>query len=208
MTETRGVDIESQTSGRHILSSLVLARIAMQPPGLVTGLLLIDIGLSFGYPVGISGQIRAVSALVAAISSLLLVYLSIKVSHRPLLLLGLLFFCISSIGCYYASVFSVMIVTYAIYGFGLPIVGTMTFTLVATHFPLGQRASKIGWILASPALGSIFGIFIINFMAESGGWRLAFLGFVFPVSLLSFAVAATGIPSLPQRFSVNREKHM
>ena len=186
-------DLVTPSSG--ILPALLIARISMRPPSLVTSLLLIDIGLSFSVDVGVAAQLSTVAALIAAISSLLMSILSEKIKHISLLLIGLMCFCLAALGGYMAPTFPMMLVMYAIYGFGLPIVGTMTFTLVASHFPLKKRASTIGWISASPPAASLLGIPIIVALDKIGGWRLAFIGVALPIAMLSLIVVLVGIPS-------------
>lgn len=58
--------------GKLALLALILSRSATQPHLAVTGLLLIEIGLTFGTPVGVTGQIRTASSVIAILFSLLM----------------------------------------------------------------------------------------------------------------------------------------
>ena len=100
---------ERLSSRRLMLASFMTSSFATQPPGLITMLLLIEIGLTFGQQVGISGQIRTLSSIVGLIVSLLLGALSIKFSSRSLLLTGLLLLNLSAIGCSIAWNFTSML---------------------------------------------------------------------------------------------------
>jgi DHA1 family inner membrane transport protein len=71
----------------------------------------------------------------------------------------------------------------------------MVTTLVATYFPLERRARAMGLIMAGAALLSVIGAPIIGFIEGLWGWRIAFLGFVLPISLLSLLLAMKGLPS-------------
>ena len=57
---------------RLLLPSLVISSFVTQPPLIITGLLLIDIGLTFSYPVGVAGQIRTTASVISAIIASLL----------------------------------------------------------------------------------------------------------------------------------------
>ena len=68
-------DAEADTvgnPGRMVLSSLAISRFATMPPGFLTGLLLLDIGNSFGLAVGVTGQIRTAASIVGVLSALLI----------------------------------------------------------------------------------------------------------------------------------------
>ena len=86
----------------------------------------------------------------------------------------------------------------------------MSMSLVADHFPLKKRTSAIGWIIAGTALSGIIGAPIIDFIAGLGGWRLDFLGFVLPISLLSLFLAAKSLPSTPysQQLEVSKGSYL
>jgi predicted MFS family arabinose efflux permease len=189
--------IEKRSPGKLILPSLVISAFATWIPWILTGLLLIDIGLTFGLSVGVTGQIRTISSIVGVISALLLGALSVRFSHRSLLMIGLLSISISALSCSLAPNFNVILLSYSILGLAMAIVLPMSMSLVADHFPLKKRTSAIGWIIAGTALSGIVGAPVIDFIAGLGGWRLAFLGFVLPISLLSLLLAAKGLPSTP-----------
>ncbi len=194
MSDSSSLVGEKREPGRLLLLSLVISRFATQPPAILTGLLLIDIGLAFGCSVGIIGQIRTLSAVVTVVFALLMGVLSSRFNHKSLLMLGLVFYCISAIGCGFASSFNVMLVAYSLSGLGLAMVAPMANTLVATYFPLEKRPSVIGLILAGAALSFVIGAPTIGIIDGLWGWRIAFLGFALPISLLSLSLASKGIP--------------
>ncbi len=57
---------EQPSAGRLIISSLALSRITTRTGGILMGLFLVDIGLTFGASVGVIGQISTLSSVVAA----------------------------------------------------------------------------------------------------------------------------------------------
>lgn len=187
---------ERVSPGGLLLPSLIVSSSVVWIPSLLAGLLLIDIGQTFGYSVGFVGQMFTVSRIVGVISALVMGVLSIRFKHKSLLMTGLLFFIISALGCSLAKNFNVMLVSYSLSGLGMAIVWPMSMALVGEHIPLQKRVDAIGWINAGAALAGVIGGPIIGFIAGLGGWRLAFLVFVLPVSLLGLLLTAKGMPSL------------
>ena len=194
----KGLPEEKRSSGRLILPSLIVSQLAIQPPYMLTGLLLVDIALTFGISVGVAGQIRTLSSIVAVVSALIMGALSIRFKHKSLLMTGLLFISISALGCSLAPDFYTMLVCYPITGLGMFMVRPMINTLIAEHFPLEKRAGAIGWTAAGGALAYLIGSPVIGLIAVIGGWRLAFLGFVLPLIVVSLMFAVVGLPSTPQ----------
>jgi predicted MFS family arabinose efflux permease len=187
--------IEGVTHGRLFLPSLFLSRFATQPHGLIAGLLLIDIGQTFGYPVGVTGQLSTASFIIGVIFALVTGVLSVRYKHKSLLIMGLVFFTISALGCFSAPSFAFMLLSYSFSGLGMALVPPMCNTLVGEHLPLEKRSSAIGWILAGGASSYLIGAPLIGVLAGYGGWRLAFIGYMLPICIASLAIAVIGVPS-------------
>jgi len=187
---------ERASPGKLVLPSLVISRFAIAGPEILTGLLLIDIGLTFGYSVGVMGQIRTICSIVAVFFALLMGILSVRFKHKLLLMTGLLLVSISALACSFASNFNVMLLSYSISGLGMAMVVPMTFALVGEHFALEMRPKAIGWIMTGAAVSYLVGSPVIGLIDIYGGWRLAFLGYVLPVSLLTLLLAAKGLPTI------------
>ena len=81
---------DEASPGRLTLPSLVMSRFAIQPSALLVGLLLLDIGSTFGLPVGVVGQLRTAASIVGVVSALLMGALSVRYRHKSLLMGGLL----------------------------------------------------------------------------------------------------------------------
>jgi len=73
-------DSEQASAGRLIIPSLALSRITTRTGGILTGLFLVDIGLTFGASVGVIGQIPTLSSIVAMAFALLIGVLSVRFS--------------------------------------------------------------------------------------------------------------------------------
>jgi len=187
---------ERTSPGKLVLPSLVISRFAVEPPGILTGLLLVDIGLTFGCSVGVVGQIRTICSIVAVFFALLMGILSVRFKHKSLLMMGLLLVSISALACSFASNFNAMLLSYSISGLGMAMVMPMAFASVGEHFALETRPNAIGWIMTGAAVSYLVGSPIIGLIDSYGGWRLAFLGYALPVSLLALLLAAKGLPTV------------
>jgi len=200
----------SQKPGKLFLPSLVFSRFALQPPLLIASLLLVDISRSFNQPVGITGQIRTIAALIAAISAILVSFLGFRFRPKSLLLVGLFFCSLFAIGGLFAINFSILLLVYALSGLGFALTDPNVYTLVGDHFPIKRRPVTIGWILSGAALAGIIGTPLIGIIvgAGLGDWRMAFLGFALPIALLSLITAAKSIPtsSVSQNYSNSPSK--
>jgi len=86
----------------------------------------------------------------------------------------------------------------------------MSFTLVGSYFPLDERANAIGWIIAGMSFSYLVGAPIIGFISGFGGWRLAFIGYVLPISLLGLFFAFVGLPpeSNSQHNAMGRRQYL
>lgn len=174
-----------------------MSRFALQPSTLLVGLLLLDIGGTFGLPVGVVGQLRTAASVVGVVSSLLMGALSIRYRHKSLLVGGLLVFIVSSVGCSLSMNFAMMLVFNSLAGLGTAMVAPMTVALVAEHLPLERRSGAIGWVIAGQSLAYLVGAPLIGFLAGYGGWRTPYLAFVMPTALIAALLSQWGLASKP-----------
>jgi len=186
---------EKSFPGKLFLTSLAMSNFATGPLGVLTGLLLIDIALTFEVSVGVMGQINTLSYVVAVIFSLFMGILSVRFRHKSLLMIGLLCVSISALGCFLAANFNLILTFYSLSGVGTAMVFPMAITLIGEHFPLEKRGNAVGWIIAAGSLSYLIGAPVIGFIAGIWGWRFVLLGFVIPISLASLFLAFIGLPS-------------
>ena len=193
----QSLSIEKGPSGKLSLFSLALSGFVTVTPTVLVTFLLIDIGLTFGTPIGVTAQIQTVSSVVGIISALLMGALSARYKHKSLLMVGLLFITISALGCAFAQNFNMMLLSYPLSGLGLGIVVPMSSTLVGELYPLDQRASAIGVLTAGMALSYAIGPRIIVYIAGIGGWRLAFLVFLLALLIAALLLTKIGLLASP-----------
>lgn len=194
---------EKRSQGRLFLPSLVISNFATGPLGVLVSLLLIDVAMTFEVSVGIMGQMSSASYIVAVIFGLIMSILSVRFRHKSLLIVGLLFLTISAIGCFFASSFGLMLLSYSLTGVGTAMIFPMATTLIGEQFPLRKRGTAVGWLIAGGSLSYLIGAPIIGFIAGIGGWRFTLVGFVIPISLGSLFLALVGLP--PPQIGDKRE---
>ena len=168
----------------------------MYPSQLVITVLLVEIAQDFGLPLGVSAQIRSLSLAIALVTALALGAFSVRYRHKSLLLAGLLALALSSLGCGVSLNFEMLLIFYTITGLGAAVVGPMATALVGEHFPAEKRAGALGWYGAAGGISHMVGSQVIGFIAVLGGWRLPFLVYALPVSLLSMALVWSQLPPL------------
>ena len=183
------------SSSRLILLSLVVPTSVVWIPSLLAGILLIDIGETFGQPVGVVGQLFTVTRIVGVASALVLGVLSARYSHKRLLLLGLFSYLLFAVGCFVAPSFGVVVISFSFSGLGLAVVLPMALALVGEHLPEERRAGAIGWISISTAISGIFIGPLVASIVAYGGWRLPIVVFVLPLTLLGLVLVQRWLPS-------------
>jgi len=187
---------KEKTSPKKIfLPTLIFCMFSAGPLAVLIGLFLYPIAAEFKVEVGIMGQINTLSSVAAVVFALIMGFLSVRFKHKSLLIIGLLFFGISSVGCFLATGFSWMLLAYSISGVGVAMINPMTNALIGEHFPLEKRANAIAWTVGAGALSYVIAPIIFNLLADYGGWRLTLLWFIIPLSFLSLSLAFVGIPS-------------
>jgi predicted MFS family arabinose efflux permease len=158
-------------------------------------LLLIEIGLTFGLPVGVTGQVGTAGSIAAFVSALLMGMLSVRFKHKSLLMTGLLLLSVATLGRGLASNFILFLMFSVLGGLGGAMATPMTTTLVAKHLPLQKRAGVIGSLMATTSVAYVIGAPVIRFICDIGGWRLPFLMYALPLPILSLLLAFKGLPS-------------
>jgi AAHS family benzoate transporter-like MFS transporter len=194
MDEESSQTEETRSVGWLFLPSIVLSRLATTTPGIIMTLLLIEIGLTFGLPVGVTEQLSTAGSIASFVSALIMGVLSVRYKHRSLLMTGLLIYSLSLLGRGLAPNFILFLMFGVLGGLASPMITPMTNTLVAKHLPLQKRTHVFGLLVAAASFFWVIGFIIIRFISDIGGWRLSFLGFALPLPLLGLLLAFKGLP--------------
>ncbi|MEJ2242623.1 MAG: MFS transporter [Candidatus Bathyarchaeota archaeon] len=150
--------------------------------------------------IAITSQIVTVANMVAAIVGLMLGVLSIRFSHKKLLVLGVMCIPIATLGCYLAPNFLFMQIFFSIEGIGTMIVWVMQLVLVGELLALNKRPQAIGWISTGSVFANMAGTLVISFFfIDTGSWRPFLLWFALPISLIALAAAYFGVPQSTQK---------
>lgn len=186
---------EAKTMGRLVVPALVLSRVAAQPHGLITALLLIEIAQTFNIPIGVAGQLSTAVSTVSVFMGLLMSFLAIKYNYRSLMLVGLAFYIMSFIGNYLAPDFASLLIMFSLIGVGTSMVSPMASALVGTLLSSDRRARIISWFFAGMAICVLVGSPYVTFITGIWGWRANFLLFALPFALTAIILTYVAIPS-------------
>ena len=185
---------DSDHSNKYILPSLAIARFAITPPGIVSGLLLVDIAATFDRSVAVMAQMRTTANTLSMVAALIMAVLSVRYRHRSLAFTGLLLVTVSGIGCFWAPTYESILIIYSLVGLGSSMVTPMTLTLVGEHLPREKRTNAFGWLIAGNSISYLIGAPLIAYIAGVGGWRTVFLLYVVPVTLIGLGFLYFGVP--------------
>lgn len=194
------MDTEKASTGKFFVPSIVVAYFSTWIIESLTGIFLIDITATFFGNTNLifiatASQLVTISSIVSVISGLFLGILSVRFSHRKLLIIGVLCVALGTLGCFFAPSFVFMQIFYPLEGIGTVTVGAMAFALVGDSLTLNKRPKATGWILAGGPIASIAAAFAISlFFSSTGDWRSFLLWFALPIAVIALMSASLGIP--------------
>jgi predicted MFS family arabinose efflux permease len=157
----------------------------------VAGVLLIEIGDSFGLPVGVANQLNATHSLLSLLTALAMGILSIKLSMELLLFVGLILSIISAVGSCLSPTFQSLFFLYSINGIAWSLVYPMSVALVGELFPKEKHADTLSKIFAVPPIITVFGAPFVGYIGE---WRKALLLYAIPIAATATILAKYSIP--------------
>lgn len=179
-------------SRRLTIPSLILPYLASMIPGLIISLLLIEIAFSFDIDVGVAGQLQTTASIVSAVMALLMGVLSVKYRHKSLLLTGLAFLAVASLGCYLTPTFVLLLLVYSLTGISMAMIQPMSQALIGNLFSVQERPKVMGYLIGGMAVSYVIGSPVVTIIDD---WRLAFILFLFPLVLFSIFLVIIGVPS-------------
>ena len=148
--------------GTLLILILTLSRLGPQTRGLITSLLLIEIGSTFDTSIGLSNQMISIASFASIMMALLMGLLSIRIKHRTLLLSGLVLLTVSALGCYVAPSFLFLLSFYALGGLATNMILPMVSTLVDQHVPKERRTNALSYLIAGNSILYLFGMPLVN----------------------------------------------
>jgi DHA1 family inner membrane transport protein len=185
-----------RSSNRLLLAALFITGFATHARLIISSLLLIEIGETFGQPVGLVGQITSAASSVQLVSALVMGVLVLRYRPRTLLLSGMGFYAASAVACFIAPSFATMMVAYSLGGVAAAMAFPMLGTIIGEALPPKERPKALGLITAGQPISFIVGTPLVNYIGGQSGWRMAFLAYMLPLVLVSFAMSYIGVPRI------------
>jgi DHA1 family inner membrane transport protein len=183
---------DTEKKGTLLILSLTLSRLSPQTRGLITSLLLIEIGSTFGTSIGLTNQMISIASIASLVMALLMGLLSVRVKHRTLLVSGLILLTVSTIGCYVAPSFPFLLAVFALGGLATNMIIPMVSTLVDQHVPNDRRTNALSYLIAGNSILYLLGMPFVNYL---GNWRQSFLFLTIPLLLVSLVMIIVFVPS-------------
>ncbi len=171
--------------------ALGLSRYAPRGATLVAGVLLIEIGATFGLPVGVVNQINATHSLFSLLTALAMGVLSIRFSMELLLFAGLGLAFMSAVGSCISPSFQLLFVLYSLNGVAWSLIYPMSVALVGELFPQEKRAKAFSIIFAIPPIITTFGASLLGYI---GDWRRAYMLYAIPIAAASLMLTKLSVP--------------
>jgi predicted MFS family arabinose efflux permease len=189
----------NETAKKSFIASLTVPIFASTISNTVLTLLLADIAITFfgnatPASVGIAGQLSTVNSIGEAAISLLMGFLVVRFRHKGLYLLGVFLVIASAVGNFLAPNLAWMQVFYFLEGMGSMMVAIIATTIVGDLLPANKKGKVISYIVAAVFMSSFAGPLLINYIADTQGWRYNFLFFIFPAILIGLIISLYGIP--------------
>lgn len=178
--------IDDRRRRRNILIAMCTALIAVVASVSALNVAQQDLAIDLG--ASQSQVLWIINAYTLALAALLMPVGAIgdRWGRKPVLLIGLLVFGLSSVGAAVATTTALMIVARVVAGVGAAMVMPVTLSVITSTFPPHERARAIGIWAGFAGSGGMIGLFVAAFMVDVATWRWAF---VLPIVLI--AVSAT-----------------
>jgi multidrug resistance protein len=147
---------------------------------------LVDISQDFGISVAVAGSLGAAYSLPAAFLAVIFGPLSDRYGRRTLMLFGLSFLTLASLGATLAPSFIVLVLCRVFAGLGAAALSPSVFAAVGDYFPYSERGRAFGWVVSGTTMAVVVGLPLGSLLAGYLSWRWMFglLAGVFLVVIL------------------------
>ncbi|MHA7135542.1 DHA2 family efflux MFS transporter permease subunit [Oerskovia turbata] len=142
------------------------------------------------------GWVNSAYLLTYAVLLLLAGRLGDRFGPKPVFVLGLVVFTLSSLWCGVSGSVEMLIVARAVQGVGAALMTPQTMSMITRVFPPRQRGAAMGLWGAVAGVATITGPLLGGVFVETWGWEWIF--FVnLPVGVVALVLALRSLPSLP-----------
>jgi len=159
---------------------------------------MVDVAASFQVQVGTAGMAASVGSISGMTFGLLLAVVSLRYSHKLLLLGGLVGTILGALGYYFAPTFPLLLASNIGVGAGIAIVSAMAYTIIGDVFPLQKRGRAVGTIVAFGTLAFVVGSPATGLLATYMDWRTVTIALTLPVAFASLVSAVFVVPKKQQ----------
>jgi predicted MFS family arabinose efflux permease len=178
-----------------LVTAMVIGTAAVSASTGVLTLFTVDVASTFNVSVGVASQLATVNYAGEFVFSLLMGILAIRFRHKPLLIAGVLFVIISTVGSFLAPDFATMQIFFAMEGIGTVVFGVMSLTLFGDVFPPKKRAKAVSYVTTALWVTALINFPLSGFIANVFGWRYNFILHILPISLAGLILALLAVPS-------------
>jgi predicted MFS family arabinose efflux permease len=187
--------VERRRQENLLIAAMVIGTAAVSASTGILTLFTVDMASTFNVSVGVASQLATVNYAGEFVFSLLMGILAIRFRHKPLLIAGVLFVIISTIGSFLAPDFATMQIFFAMEGIGTVIFGVMSLTLFGDVFPTKKRAKAVSYVTTALWVTALINFPLSGFIANAFGWRYNFVLHILPISLAGLILALLVVPS-------------
>ena len=178
-----------------LILAMVIGTAAVSASTGILTLFTVEMASTFNVSVGVASQLATINHAGEFVFSLLMGILAVRFRHKPLIIVGVLFVCVSTIGSFLAPDFVTMQIFFALEGVGTVIFGVMSLTLFGDVFPPKKRAKAVSYVTTALWVTALINFPLSGLIANAFGWRYNFILNILPISLAGLLLALFVVPS-------------
>lgn len=189
--------VEKGMPSRLLIPAMIITTAAVHASSGILTLFTVEMAANFQVSLGVASQLATINYAGEFVFALLMGVLVVRFRYKPLIIAGVLFVIVSTIGSFLAPDFVSMQIFFAMEGIGTVIFGVMSLTLFGDVFPPKKRAKAVSYITTALWVTALINFPLSGFIANVVGWRFNFILHVLPISLAGLFLAFLAVPSKP-----------
>lgn len=195
----------TRPKGLWLLLTLFVSMFLTATVSAFSSTLLLNIAASFKVSIGTASQLGLVADITGLFTGFGMSGFAIKVKHKLLFLLGIVFFASGIAGFFLAQIFGVALLSQFFIGAGTAMISIMTYSLIGEHFSLEKRGWAMGLIVSTFGAAYVIVAPLSGIISNVAGWRAVLLWLILPISVICLILSLFAIPSKsPQHESASK----
>ena len=178
-----------------LLSTLFLCALTAYSGYYVISTLLVNLANSFTVSIGTASQLVLAGSLTSLIVGIGMSAISIRIRHKLLLLSGIAIFAVGNIFFAFSPNFATALFAQLLGATGLVMILVMAYALIGDLLPLEKRGWAVGLVISGVMISGVVVAPVAGFIASVAGWRMVFLWFIVPLSIICLATSYFVLPS-------------